>query len=191
MMEFLLAACMGIGLAAACGFRIFVPMLVACIALRSGHAGVAASHSWLASDAALVLFITATVLEVVAYYVPWLDNMLDTIASPAAVVAGTLIAASFITQMSPMLNWSLALIAGGGAAAVAQGATVVVRGASTAITGGVVNPVVSTGELIISTLLSILAMLLPILIGVLVLALVGYLAYRLLRRRPAPAPQPA
>lgn len=182
-MEAVLAVCMGVGLAAACGFRVFVPMLVACIALRSGHIGVAASHTWLASDAALLLLITATILEVVAYYVPWLDNMLDTVTTPASIVAGTLLVASFITTTSPMLKWSLALIAGGGAAGVVQTGTVLVRGASSATTAGLGNFVVSTVELLSSTVLAFIAMAMPVVIGVLLLIVAFFVVRRLLRRR--------
>ena len=110
-MEYVLAMCLGIGLSAACGFRIFVPLLGINIAAMSGHLTVAEGFDWLGTLPAFAVFLTATVLEVAAYYVPWLDNLLDTIATPAAVVAGTIITASLVTDMSPMLRWTLAVIA--------------------------------------------------------------------------------
>src|SRR5436305_11037162 len=139
-METLLSVCLGIGLSAACGFRIFVPLLVMSIAALSGHLSLAHGFEWIASYPAMIAFAVATCLEIGGYYIPWLDNLLDTLASPAAIIAGTLITASLITGVSPFLKWTLAIIAGGGAAGMVQGTTVIARGASTAGTGGLGNP---------------------------------------------------
>src|SRR5207237_6409471 len=129
-METLLSVCLGIGLSAACGFRVFVPLLVMSIAALSGHLTLAHGFEWIGTYPALIAFAVATCLEVGGYYIPWLDNLLDTIASPAAIIAGTIITASLITDVSPFLKWTLAIIAGGGAAGTVQGTTVVARGAS-------------------------------------------------------------
>src|SRR6478672_10642799 len=129
-MEFLLSICIGIGLSAACGFRVFVPMLVMSIAANSGHLHLSPAFAWIGSPAALVAFGLATALEIGAYYVPWLDHFLDTLATPAAIVAGTIITASMVTGVSPFLKWTLAVIAGGGMAAAVQGTTVLARGLS-------------------------------------------------------------
>ena len=109
-MDLVLSACLGIGLAAACGFRIFVPLLVMSIAHQSGHLGLASGFEWIGSRPALVAFAVATLLEVLAYYVPWLDHLLDTAAVPIAIVAGVVVTASVVTDVSPMLRWSLAVI---------------------------------------------------------------------------------
>src|SRR5687768_15254162 len=119
-MDLLLSACLGIGLAAACGFRIFVPLLVMSIAANSGHLGLAGGFEWIGTRPALIAFAVATLLEVLAYYVPWLDHLLDTAAVPIAIVAGVVVTASVVTDVSPLLRWSLAVIAGGGAAATTQ-----------------------------------------------------------------------
>ena len=126
---------------------------------------------WIATDAALVAFATATVLEILAYYTPWLDNLLDTIATPAAVAAGTVVTAAVLPDLPPFMHWALALIAGGGTAGVIQGATVLLRLKSTALTGGLGNPVVATGELIGAIILSVLSVLAPLLALVVVAAL--------------------
>ena len=183
-MEWVFSVCLGIGLSAACGFRIFVPMLGLSIAAAAGRLELAEGFEWIGSVPALVVFSVATVLEIAAYYVPWIDNLLDSIATPAAVVAGTILTASVVTDMSPLMQWSVALIAGGGAAGVVQTGTVLVRGASLATTGGAGNFVVSTGEWVGALLTTILAILLPVLAAVCVIGLVGYIAYRLLNRRP-------
>src|SRR5436305_9635077 len=146
-MEAVLGVCLGIGLSAACGFRVFVPMLVMSIASLSGHLSLAPGFSWIGTYPALVTFSVATVLEIGGYFIPWLDHLLDTMATPAAIVAGTVVTAAIVTNMSPMMKWTLAIIAGGGAAALVQSATVVARGISTGTTGGMGNPLIATIEL--------------------------------------------
>ena len=93
------------------------------MAAQTGHLTLAGGFDWIGSKPALVVFAAATLLEVLAYYVPWIDNLLDVVAGPAAVVAGIVITASVVTDVDPLLRWSLAVIAGGGAAAATQGAT--------------------------------------------------------------------
>jgi len=162
-MENLLSICLGIGLSAACGFRVFIPLLVMSIASLSGHLALSQGFQWIGTYPACMVFATAAILEIAAYYIPWLDNLMDTIAGPAAVVAGILAAASSIIHMDPLLKWSLAIIAGGGAAAIFHGSTALVRGASTALTGGIGNHAVATAELGMAAGLSILAIALPLL----------------------------
>lgn len=178
----------GIGLSAACGFRVFVPMLVAGIAIRSGALTAADGFQWLGSTPALVALSVATVLEVGAYFVPGLDHLLDTIASPAAVVAGTIVTASFVTDVEPWFRWTLAAVAGGGAAAIVQGATVVARSASGVLTCGLANPVVATAELAGASAASILSIVAPVIVIVALILLAVWLARRIQRRRAAIQP---
>lgn len=172
----------GIGLSATCGFRVFVPLLIMSIAAHAGHLELAQGFEWIGSTPAIIAFSVATLLEVGAYYIPWLDNLLDTIATPAAAVAGIIVTASAVSGMSPLLQWSLAIIAGGGAAAVVQSTTVVTRGTSSVTTGGTANPVVSTLELILSIVSSILIICLPIL-TILLLGLVAYFIVKKIKKR--------
>jgi len=160
-MEQILSILIGIGLSATCGFRIFVPLLGMSIAYHAGVLDFAPGFDWIGSWPATIAFGIAMALEIAAYYIPWLDNLLDTIATPAAVVAGTIATASMVGDVSPFFRWTLAVIAGGGLAGLFQGATVTIRGASAATTGGVANPAVSTGELIASVLGTILSILVP------------------------------
>ena len=183
--ETLLTVCLGIGLSAACGFRIFVPMLVLSIATRSGHVELATGFDWIGSTPALITFSVATVLEIGAYYIPWLDNLLDSIASPVAVVAGTVVTASVLTDGSPLMQWTMAIIAGGGAAAAVQATTVVTRGASSAGTGGLGNPVVATAELGGSLFMSVLSVFLPLLAVGLAVGVVGFAGYKYISRKNA------
>ena len=172
--DIILALCMGLGLAAASGFRVFLPPFLLSIAVRADAVEVDLTNTSLEyfdSNVAVILLGMATLAELAGYYVPWVDNLLDTIASPAAIVAGTGMTAIVLGESDPVIQWSLAIIAGGGVSAAVQGATVVTRGVSTAITGGVGNPVVSTGENIASIILTIFAIILPILAAVLVVIL--------------------
>lgn len=161
-METLIAVALGLGLAAAAGFRVFVPLLAAGAAARAGQVHLAASFNWLSSTPVLVSLGVATVLEVVAYYVPWLDHALDLVATPAAVAAGIVSSAAVITDIPPTVKWLVAIIGGGGIAGIVQGATVLARVKSTALTGGLGNPVISTAELVGAVLTVALALLVPV-----------------------------
>jgi hypothetical protein len=145
-----------------------------CIAAKAGHVSFGAGFVWMESNVALVAFSIAAILEVGAYYIPWLDNALDTITAPAAVVAGTLTTAAMMGDVSPWLKWSLAAIAGGGAAGAVQVTTTVARGASSVLTGGMGNWVVSTGEGIGAVITAILAIVVPILVFIGFLFFVGH-----------------
>jgi len=176
--EFAFSVFVGVGLSAACGFRVFIPPLVMCIAARAGHIPLGADFIWMESNAALIAFSIAAVLEISAYYIPWLDNALDAIAAPAAVVAGTLATASMLGDVSPWLKWSLAAIAGGGSAGAVQITTTVTRGASSMLTGGMGNWVVSTGEGIGAVVTAILAIVLPIVVFIGFMIFAGYVIYK-------------
>jgi hypothetical protein len=177
-MQWVMSILIGVALSATCGFRIFIPLLGIGIACRAGHLNIDPGFQWIASYPALVAFTIASILEIATYYIPWLDNFMDTIASPAAVVAGIIATASVVTDISPLLRWSLAIIAGGGAAAAVQSASVVARGASTAVTGGIGNPIISTLELIASIIGTILAIVLPIFAIVFLIVIILFFSRR-------------
>ncbi len=172
-MDTILSITLEIGLSAACGFRVFVPLLIISAANYTGHMSLSPGFEWIGTLPALIAFSTATILEILAYYIPWLDQLLDTIATPAAVVAGVIASASVFTEVSQLFRWTLALIGGGGIAGLVQGATAITRLKSTALTGGLGNPIVSTAELFGSVITSILALLAPI---ICVIAILGALA---------------
>jgi hypothetical protein len=186
MEQSLVSVFLGLGLSAATGFRVFVPLLVINLAARGGFLELSPKFGWMASGEAMIAFGAATVLEIVAYYVPWLDNLLDTVATPAAVVAGMVATASVVTGMDPVLRVILAIIAGGGLAGAVQMTTASGRQISSIATAGLGNPILSTLELAGSLGLSLLAVLTPIIAGLLVL-LTLILVVRRLRRRRTPA----
>ncbi len=181
-MDTILAICLGIGLAAACGFRVFVPLLGLSAAALSGYVQLNDNFAWAGTWPALACFLTATILEVAAYYVPWLDNLLDGIATPAAVAAGTVVTASVLTEMPPLARWSLAFIAGGGAAGLVQSATVALRGTSSVTTAGTGNWLVATIELLAAVAATVLSLVLPVL-GAVFAAVLLLAAFRLWRSR--------
>jgi Domain of unknown function (DUF4126) len=164
----------GIGLSAACGFRVFVPPLVTSIAAIFGHVNLASGFEWMGSYEALTAFAIATLIEVLGYYIPWVDHLLDILATPIAVISGTVITASLLTHTDPVMQWSVAVIAGGGSAGIVKGLTNITRLFSTGTTGGIANPLVATIELIGAVLLSVLAIAVPIFTIVLLVVLLGF-----------------
>jgi hypothetical protein len=153
---------MGLGLAAACGFRVFVPLLVLSLAAKSGYVPLTPGWAWVGTAPAAAAFGTATLLEVFGYFIPWVDHALDVAATPAAVIAGMVTTASVLTDLPPLVRWAAIIVGGGGLAALVQSSTVALRAGSTATTGGLGNPVVAAAELGGSALTSILAVLAPL-----------------------------
>ena len=176
--ETLLGIAIGIGLSAACGLRVFVPLLVMNLAVLTGHLHLSPGFEWIGSDYATVAFVTATLVEVLAYYIPWLDHVLDLIASPAAIIAGMVVTASVVMDISPFLRWTLAIIAGGGTAAIVQGATVTLRAKSSALTAGAGNVLVSSVELAGSIVTALLAVIVPIVCLVLIALLCIFVIWK-------------
>jgi len=187
--ELLAAGMLGFALAAATGLRVFLPLLLAGLAARWGHVALADGFAWLGATPALVTFAAATVVEVAAYQVPWLDHLLDTIATPLAAIAGTLIMAATLLDLDPAVRWPLAIIAGGGVASLVQATTAGLRLLSTATTGGFGNPVVAAGETGASFGLVVLAILVPLVSALIVMALLALVVFRHRRRGQASDPR--
>lgn len=193
-MDTLLGLIIGIGLSAACGFRLIVPFMVISISALSGHLTLAPDMAWIGTYPALITFSIATLLEILVYFIPWVDDIMGVLSIPVSVVAGTIITATFVPEMSPFLRWSLAAIAGGTVAGTTETLTTGLRFASTATTAGMGNGLLSIGELLSSTLLSLLALLVPIISFLLVIFLLtwsiqkGIGLARLLQRHRSPYP---
>lgn len=182
-MSIIVSLCIGLGLSASSGFRVFVPLLVANVAALSGIIPLAENMAWLGTWTAFACLATATVVEVVAYYIPWVDNILDTITTPTAVVAGTLLTAAVLTGVDPVWQWGLGIIVGGGTAGVIQVGTSGVRLGSTATTGGIANPFLATIEHIVSLIGSTLAVFIPIITAIIVLICMTVLAWFLWKKK--------
>lgn len=183
---------LGIGLAAAVGFRVFLPLLITSIATYGGYLPVSEGFAWIGTLPAVIMLGVAALAEVLAYYIPGIDNLLDTIATPTALVAGTLVSAAVMTDLPPLIKWAAAIIAGGGAAGITQGITTMVRANSTVLTGGLGNPVIATAELGGATLIALLALSVPFVAVGLVVVFCWFAVRtirRLLRRAPKPEAQ--
>ena len=186
--ELPLSLVLGVGLAAATGFRVFLPLLVVSAAAYTGHLPLSDSFAWLGTGPALTMLGVATLVEILAYYVPGVDNLLGTLATPAALIAGTVVSAAVMTDVPPLVKWTAAIIAGGGVAGLTQGTTAIVRANSTVLTGGIGNFAISTAELIGALFVSLLALAAP-LAALAVVILLLWLAMRLVRHLLPRGPQ--
>lgn len=165
---------LGISLSAAAGFRVFVPLLALSAVSVVGQVDLPTNFDWVETPQALALFAIACLLEVTGYFIPWVDHALDLVATPAAILAGTLMSASLAPDMNPLVQWTLALVAGGGTAGATKLLTNIVRGTSTATSGGFANPIWAFVELLGAIGLSVLGFTVPIVAGVMVLGLLGF-----------------
>ena len=170
--ELITAITLGIGLAASAGFRVFVPMLVASIAAYFGILPAQVSFAWLGSWPAMICFGSATIIEIVAYYLPWLDNLLDTVTTPLAVGSGTLLLTSVLPIDNDMVKWATGFIVGGGISGTVQTGTVLTRLGSSATTAGVANPIIATGEDAAAVGASVLSLFIPLIVVSVLLVLV-------------------
>lgn len=164
-LQVLIAASTGLGLAAASGFRVFLPPFLMAVWLRLGFLDVnieGSEFEALSSDVSILLLGVASLSEVLAYKIPWMDNMLDSLATPMAGIAGISVVAVSLEGADPSVQWALAIIAGGGASLLIQSATVAGRGLSSMFTLGLANPFFSLIEDIASLLLIFIALLAPL-----------------------------
>ena len=179
----ILSIMLGVGLAAACGLRVFLPLFAASVLthFEIGGIGLNANFEWMGSWPSMIALGLATIVELTSYYIPFVDHALDATAIPLSSVAGTLVAMSAFTEMPPLYSWGLALIAGGGLAGLISTGTAATRLASTTTTAGLGNHVVSTAETVGAMTLSLVAWFIPVLAIVFVLGLF-FLTIRILSK---------
>jgi hypothetical protein len=176
--ETLVSIGVGLALAAAAGFRVFVPLLALSLAAQSGWVELSPSFAWLATTPAVIALATATVLEVAAYYIPFFDNVLDTLAAPLAVLAGIVASASVLTDLPPWVQYTVAIVGAGSTAGVVHASTSLLRLKSSAATAGFGNPLLATLELIGSILMALLALVAPLLALAAVVVIIVLVAKR-------------
>ncbi|MPS74673.1 MAG: DUF4126 domain-containing protein [Chryseobacterium sp.] len=184
-LPYVLSAFIGIGLAAASGFRVFLPMFAVSLASYLGWIPMSDNFEWLSGLPTLIITGVATIIEIIAYYIPVVDNFLDTITIPLATIAGSILFASQFMELGTFPQWALALIAGGGTAATIASGFAGTRAASTATTAGIGNNVVATTETAGAGLMSILSIFLPVLafiFAVVLLVLVLFFGRKLWRK---------
>lgn len=181
--ETVLSIFLGVGLAASVGFRVFLPLFALSLASYFGFWELNENWQWIGSFVAVFTLGVATFVEIIAYFIPWLDNLLDTIAVPLAAIAGTAVMVSTVADLDPVITWSLAIIAGGGTATAIKSAGATGRLASSATTGGLANPVLASVETGTAVVVSVAAIFAPILAAVLVIIILTIIfrIYRKLR----------
>lgn len=182
MTELVVSIAVGIALSACSGFRVFIPMLAANLATRFNVLDLSNGFEWLSSPTATFILGAATLAEIMAYYIPVVDNLLDTITTPASFVAGTILSTSFLKIDSPELRWTLGILAGGGMASTIQAGTGLLRLASTKFTVGFGNALFSTFENSVAIIFSLLTLWLPILVAFLGVLLFVFLLKKVLKR---------
>ena len=188
----IMATLMGISLAAASGFRVFLPPFLLSVAARLDIVWfleldlVGTQFEFFTSTLAIIVLGIATGAEFAGFYAPWIDNVLDTIATPASIIAGVAMTAIVLEGSEPIFQWAVAIVAGGGVAATIQSATVTTRSLSSTFTFGLGNPAVATGENVASVALTLIAILIPF-ISAFVVILVVALLVRMKRRSEAAA----
>lgn len=180
-LDYLLAGALGLALAACSGFRVFVPLLAASLAYRTGYLTPAPGFAWMGSWPAVAALGTATVAEILGYYIPVVDNVLDAITGPASVIAGAVLMTSALPDMPPMVRWGLGILVGGGTAGIIQTGTSLLRAGSTATTAGLGNPVLATLENLLAIVGSVLGLLVPVLVAALAVGVVLWVLSRLRR----------
>ncbi|MGD1320307.1 DUF4126 domain-containing protein [Chryseobacterium sp. 2R14A] len=187
-LPYILSAFIGIGLAAATGFRVFLPMFAVSLASYFQWIPTHETFEWLSGLPALITTGIATLAEILAYYIPFIDNFLDTVSVPLATIAGSILFASQFADLGTFPQWGLALIAGGGTAATISTGFAGIWAASTATTGGLGNSVVGTTETAGSGIMAVLAMIAPIIavflaiVTLVVIIILGKKAYRKLKK---------
>jgi hypothetical protein len=187
-LPYIINAFIGVGLAAATGFRVFLPMFAVSLASYFHWIPMNDHFDWLAGLPTLITTGIATIVEILSYYIPLIDNLLDTISVPMATIAGSVLFASQFADLGTFPQWALALIAGGGTAATISSGFAGIRAASTATTGGLGNSVVGTTETAGAGIMSVLAMMAPIIAAVCTIILLvlvvffGRKAWRKLRK---------
>ncbi|MDG1572623.1 DUF4126 domain-containing protein [Robiginitalea sp. M366] len=186
--ETVLSIFLGVGLAASAGFRVFLPLFALSLAAYNGIWDLNESWAWIGSLTAVITFGVATLVELFAYFIPWVDNLLDSISLPLAAIAGTAVMVSTVTGLDPVVTWSLAIIAGGGTATAIKGAAAGGRMASSLGTGGLANPAIATVETGTATVMSLASVLAPVFAAVLVIIVLAlvFRVYRKLRPRRGP-----
>ncbi|MCA0365358.1 MAG: DUF4126 domain-containing protein [Bacteroidetes bacterium] len=170
---------LGVALSAGSGFRIFIPLLVSNLAAKFGLVSLSENFAWMASNQATMILVVATLAEIGGYYITFIDNILDSIALPASVVAGTLLTTQFLKIDDPVLQWGLGLLAGGGVAGTIQSGTTLLRLGSTKFTAGFGNPFFSTIENLLSAFISLISIWIPLLMGVLAVLFVVWILKKL------------
>ncbi|MCW3097173.1 MAG: putative transrane protein [Chthonomonadaceae bacterium] len=199
---------MGVSLAACCGLRAWMPMLIVSLLAKAGYVHLSPSFSFLARNDALIIFGVATVLELLGDKVIVIDHFLDAIGTVVRPAVGTVLASSMLTHLDPLAATTLGLIAGGTSAFTIHAGKTVIRAKSSLLAhfhAGVGNAALSILEDVCTVGGVFLAVFVPglaFVLALLVMAFMIWMIVHLIRkgaslwalltnrksRKPAPAP---
>jgi hypothetical protein len=171
------------GLAAATGLNAYLPLLI--VGLLARYTDLitlrppfnALENAWVLGVLGFLLLIEMTVDKI-----PTADTVNDVIQTAVRPAAGAIVfaaTAGVITDVHP----AVAIICGLLAAFSVHAVKATARPMVTATTAGVGNPIVSTAEDVAAGVTTLVAVLVPAIGAALIIALVAFLAWRLLRRR--------
>lgn len=166
----LVSVALGVSLSACAGLRAFLPLFALAILTRSGYINVSPSFEWIGSTPSLIVFGVATVTEILGDKFPAVDNFLDTIGTFVKPIAGTILFATVVVKMDPLLAVVLGIIMGGSVSEIVHVKKSAIRLASTSMSVGVANPFLSIMEDVGSGFGVFLSFISPILAFVVVIA---------------------
>lgn len=178
-----LALLAGIAVSAACGLRAFLPLLALGLGARFFGLELQPALRWLTGDLSLVALGSATVLEIAGDKIPAVDHALDVVATFVRPVTAA------IATYGLLVHWpspwaQIVAVALGGSALALHAAKANTRVGSSLLSFGLVNPLLSVAEDIVSFGLVAIAFLAPLLVALLLLLVFLWLT----RRRKSPLP---
>jgi hypothetical protein len=163
---------LAIALASVCGIRAFSPILIVSILSKIGFIPLQSDFEWLSSTSALIILSIATLIEIIAYFFPWVDSVLSAISTIVTPVAGIIVSCAVLDGFDPTFRWVFAVVAGGG---ISEGVALIKMGIHFIVdvfTAGIAAPILSFIENIVAICSSILAFLIPILTALFLLILI-------------------
>lgn len=180
------------GLSFSAGLNAYIPLLVVGLMARYTD-WIQLSPPWdtLSNPWVLLVLVVLLLIEFFADKVPAVNHINDAIQTFVRPVAGAIVfaaSAHALTHVSPVIAMICGLLVSG---AVHGAKALAVRPAVTVTTGGLANPLVSTAEDILATILSVVAILVPIVLGALICLLTAWLIWMLWRRANRQAAQSA
>ena len=185
MIEGLLNLASAFGLSTSAGLNAYIPMLVLALLARFTRL-VELGEPWSALTSWWIIGLLVVLLsvDVLADKIPAIDTVNDVIQTLVRPTAGAIVFAATTQNtidLHPVLGFACGVVLAGGVHLAKSGGRPVV----TATTGGVGNPIVSTIEEIVATLVSLAAIIFPYLIlaWFFLLVLLIYLVVRWRRQR--------
>lgn len=169
----------GILLAAATGFRVFLPLAALSWAANLNYFELQPSLGWLGTKTAAGILTAAVVIEILADKFPAVDNFLDSINTFVKPIAGALVMAAPLISLDPAYAIVIGIAAGSTVAGGIHLLKAKARLAANLLTFGLAAPVLSVAEDAFTLLVIAAAIFVP-LVG---LVLVGVIFFFLIRKQ--------